>query len=234
MSNSKLNSSVMILCWWLPKPARGRCALNSPPHPLPRERPLARSLGRETQRLQSHPEGPCVVTVCCWIILEKHSSICQTYLSNWSPFRGEIPRSDGLIWLKNWLRLIPGTRFGHFSKIFNIPDRSQSALLSAVNKCLLIFSISPKLHICSTHESYKNVESCKVFDQNNWSRSQILNQIIWSKSQILNLTKISLALALLTAEQAANLGCIGSFLSLYPIIGLYQIIGLYLHSYINL
>ena len=161
MSNSKLNSSVMILCWWLPKPARGRCALNSPPHPLPRERPLARSLGRETQRLQSHPEGPCVVTVCCWIILEKHSSICQTYLSNWSPFRGEIPRSDGLIWLKNWLRLIPGTRFGHFSKIFNIPDRSQSALLSAVNKCLLIFSISPKLHICSTHESYKNVDHAK-------------------------------------------------------------------------
>ena len=153
------------------KPVQGRYALNCPHRPPPREPPLERSLGRETQRLQSHSEGPCAVFTL--ILLEKKHS----YLSNWSPpLRGEIPRSDGLIWEKNWLRSIPGTRFGHLGKIFNISECcSLSAWVSSfyailhfkdfiisTNRCMRcqnanLTKISLALSICSINESYKNV-----------------------------------------------------------------------------
>ena len=89
----------------------------------------------------------------CWVAQRapeitfwKHSLICQTYLSNWSPFRGEIPRSDGLIWERNWLRSIPGTIFGNFSKIskfLTIPCQNMLQI------CSDVFSkISKSLKIC--------------------------------------------------------------------------------------
>ena len=68
-------------------------------------------------------------------------NIRQTYLSNWSPFRGEIPRSDGLIWEKNWLRSTPGTRFVHFLQITQNPVCFLSAqLLSVFSICQIILS----------------------------------------------------------------------------------------------
>ena len=92
-------------------PDQGQCVPSSPPHPRQGEQLLGRSWGQGSPRWQNRPEDPCVSTF--WKSFKK---LCWTHLSNWSPFKGVMPRSDGFIWWKNWLKLIPGTKYEQFLK----------------------------------------------------------------------------------------------------------------------
>ena len=169
-------------------PDQGQCVPSSPPHPRQGEQLLGRSWGQGSPRWQNRPEDPCVSTF--WKSFKK---LCWTHLSNWSPFKGDMPRSDGFIWWKNWLKLIPGTKYEQFLKY--------AALL--IIPCSLSVSLSKTPISLFSQYSYVWNEYRPRYPISTKNCSKLNKKIL--QCQILKLTKISLALSLLAAEQTSNL-----------------------------
>ena len=131
--------NLWLLCCvayaWLATPDQGQCVLSSPPHPRPGEQLLGRSWGQGSPRWQNRPEDPCVS-----IFWKSFKKFCWTHLSNWSPFKGDMPRSDGFFWWKNWLKLIPGTKYEQFLKYAALLIISCSLSVSLSKNPILLFS----------------------------------------------------------------------------------------------